>query len=242
MSEVALPFLIFSAALLYSSVGHGGASAYLATMALANVDTHLMRPLVLLLNVMVASISLWSFSRKGWFSWSLFWPLALFSIPFAWLGGSILLPAVIYKKIIALVLIYSAYRLWRPAPLPRSMDNAMKRPVALGIGGGIGFLSGLTGVGGGIFLSPILILKGWSDVKSTSAVAAAFIVVNSISGLLAIHSRQLEFPHGFGFWLVAALAGGIIGSHIGSRMLTPNGLRRTLGIVLAVASIRLFIP
>ena len=242
MPDLALPLLIFVAALLYSSVGHGGASAYLAVMALANVDPHLMRPSVLVLNVMVASISLASFFQQGHFSWSAFWPLALFSIPFAWLGGSVFLPAVVYKRIIALALVFAAYRLWKPLTPGGVKPNRLKQPVAFGLGGGIGFLSGLTGVGGGIFLSPTLILKGWSDVKGASALASAFIVVNSIAGLLAVQSIGLKLPDRFGYWAVAAVAGGAIGSFIGSRKLTPCGLRRMLGVVLAIASVKLLVP
>ena len=239
MNDLLLPLLIFAAALLYSSVGHGGASAYLAVLALANIESSVMRPSILALNVIVASVSFLSFYRRGWFSWSIFWPLALVSMPLAWFGGTLALPEAVYERIIGAALLFAAYRLWRPLSAPGEIATGANRAETFALGSGIGFLSGLTGVGGGIYLSPLLILRGWTSAKTASAVAAAFIVVNSVAGLIAIKPTGL--PAEWKYWAIAALAGGSVGAYLGSRTLTPVALRRTLGVVLAVASIKLLL-
>src|SRR4051812_37818485 len=175
-SEYLLGALIFVAALLYSSVGHGGASGYLAAMALFGLPQGIMRPTALVLNILVASVGTWRFARAGYFRWSSFWPYAVASIPLAFIGGGIVGPTHIYKMLIGIVLIWSAFMLvWRS----RTGDDEPRRQPAiwtrLGIGGGIGLLSGLTGVGGGIFLSPLLLLKRWEKTKTVSGIASAFI-------------------------------------------------------------------
>jgi uncharacterized protein len=238
-NQLLAALFIFVAATLYSSVGHGGASAYLAAMALLGINAVTMRPTILALNVMVATISFASFARRRYFSWELFWPLALASVPCAWLGGSVILPEMIYKKIIGLVLIFAAYRLWKPATAGTVQNATLSRSGAAGLGSGIGFLSGLTGVGGGIFLSPVLILKGWADAKTASAVAAPFIVVNSLAGLLALKSKPHALSPSLGLWAVAAIAGGALGSYLGSKKLGVPGLKRMLAVVLLVASVKL---
>src|SRR5689334_22637245 len=175
------------AAFLYSAVGHGGASAYIAAMAFAGIAPAEMRPVALQLNVLVSAIATYKFWHAGHFRWPLFWPFAIASIPAAYLGGAITLPTTAYKVLVGLVLIYAAWQLWWSARLGEELrpTRVLRISLAMLIGGVLGVLSGLTGVGGGIFLSPLLLLFGWAGTKQTSATSAPFILVNSIAGLAA---------------------------------------------------------
>ena len=175
------------AAFVYASVGHGGASAYIAAMALAGIAPAELRPIALVLNVLVSSIATYKFWRAGHFRWRLLWPFAAVSIPFAYLGGAITLPGNLYKIVVGVVLVYAAWQLWRSGRAGEEMKVVREPaiPLAMAIGAAMGLLSGLTGVGGGIFLSPLLLMLGWAGTKQTSAVAAPFILVNSVAGLAA---------------------------------------------------------
>jgi hypothetical protein len=233
-----LSALVFVAAVLYSMVGHAGASGYLAAMALVGVAPAMMKPIALTLNILVATVGTIQFARAGRFSWPLFWPFALGSVPLAYLGGSLALPVTLYKRVLALVLLYAAYRLLR-TPREAGEPRPVPRPVAVGAGAGIGFLSGMTGVGGGIFLSPLMLLAGWADARRTAAVSVAFILVNSISGLLGHIASVRSLPGEVGVLAGVALAGGFIGSTLGSRRLPNPVLRRLLAVVLVVAAAKL---
>ena len=180
-----LPLLIFAAAILYSSVGHGGASGYLAAMALCGVAPAVMKPTALVLNILVASIATIQFARVGCFSFSLLWPFAVASIPLAFLGGAITLPGSFYRPAVGLMLLFAAYRLVRAPRTSGASPGTRPVPLAgaLASGAGIGLLSGLTGTGGGIFLSPLLIIMNWAETRESAGVSAAFILVNSLSGL-----------------------------------------------------------
>ena len=228
--------LIFLAALLFSSVGHGGASAYLATFALVGMAPESMRPAALCLNVLVASIALYKFYKAGAFDWQLFWPIAIASIPAAFLGGQISLPSNTYKLVVGLCLLYAAWTIYIGANKADEVKlNTVKKPVLIILGAALGFLSGLTGVGGGIFLSPILLYFGWAKTKVVSGVSAAFILVNSISGLLGMLSKSLTLPAGLAYWAIAAVIGGLIGAEYGSRKLTNPTIRKLLALVLVLA-------
>ena len=228
--------LIFLAALLFSSVGHGGASAYLATFALVGMAPESMRPAALCLNVLVASIALYKFYKAGAFDWQLFWPIAIASIPAAFLGGQISLPSNTYKMVVGLCLLYAAWTIYIGANKSDEVKlNTVKKPVLIILGAALGFLSGLTGVGGGIFLSPILLYFGWAKTKVVSGVSAAFILVNSISGLLGMLSKSLTLPAGLAYWAIAAVIGGLIGAEYGSRKLTNPTIRKLLALVLVLA-------
>jgi len=237
MAEVALVVCIFAAAMLYSSVGHGGGSGYLAVMALFSVAPESMRPAALSLNVLVASIGLFRFYRAGAFSWSHLWPFVAASVPCAFLGGMIALPLALFKIVVGIVLLFAAYRLFSNPVSDRSRPVPI--PIALTCGAGIGLLSGLTGVGGGIFLSPLLLLMGWTTTKQTCGVSAAFILANSISGLLGLVTKGASFPYQLPYWTVAAIVGGIIGSELGSKRLDSPTLRRLLAVVLVIAGLKL---
>lgn len=236
-----LAILIFAAALLYSSVGHAGASGYLAAMALFGVAPGVMKPAALLLNIFVALIATWRFSRAGYFSWPLFWPFAASAVPFAFLGGALTLPSQLYKPIVGVVLLFAAYRLFRDSSATGTKTRPVSLPIALASGSGIGLLSGLTGVGGGIFLSPLLLFMRWADVRHTSGVAAPFILANSIAGLLGHLTSVKYIPAPIVWWIPAAVLGGLIGAELGSRRLASPVLRRLLAVVLGIAGGKLIL-
>ena len=234
--------LFFIAALLYSSVGHGGASAYLAVMSLAGLAPESMRPAALILNILVSSITLYKFYRAKAFSWQLLIPLVIASIPCAFLGGLITLPTQIYKPIIGIVLIIAAWQVFSRANLSYEVSTkSVSRPALLGLGAGLGLLSGLTGVGGGIFLSPLLLLLKWAETRVISGVASAFILVNSISGLAGVLTKSPQLPDGMAYWAVAAIAGGLLGSEWGSRRLATPSIRKLLALVLVLAGAKMLI-
>ena len=226
------------AAFLYASVGHGGASAYIAAMAIAGVAPAEMRPIALQLNVLVSAIATIKFHRAGHFRWPLFWPFAVVSVPAAYLGGAITLPGTVYKILVGLVLLYAGWQLWWSARAGEELRPTRRVPVLLAmvIGAALGVLSGLTGVGGGIFLSPILLLSGWAGTKQTSAVAAPFILVNSLAALAAGFVRNPTLPPDYAWWLMAAvLAGGWAGAEYCSRRFANPLIRQVLAVVLAIA-------
>jgi uncharacterized protein len=230
------------AAFGYASVGHGGASAYLAALALAGVAPLEMRPIALLLNILVSSLATWKFYRAGHFHWRLFWPFAIVSIPLAYVGGAITLPGQAYKILVGVVLLYAAWQLWRSGRAGNEMRELREPPLgwALLIGAAMGLLAGLTGVGGGIFLSPLLLMLGWAGTKQTSAVAAPFILVNSIAGFAAIALAK-SAPLASYVWILApaVIIGGWLGAEYGSRRFANPVVRRLLAVVLALAGAKM---
>jgi uncharacterized membrane protein YfcA len=243
MAIATVALLIFAAALLYSSVGQAGASGYLAAMALCGVSAVVMKPTALTLNVLVATIATVQFARAGCFSWPRFWPFAVASTPLAFVGGAVTLPSGYYKPAVGLVLLIAAGRLlWasrRHAASTPTPAKPVPLPGALASGAGIGLLSGLTGTGGGIFLTPLLQFMGWAETRESAGVSAAFILVNSVAGLAGHVSGLAALPGSLPYWAVAAVAGGLIGSGLGSRRLGNRTLRRLLAVVLVVAGLKL---
>jgi uncharacterized protein len=230
------------AAFGYAAVGHGGASAYIAAMALAGIAPAEMRPVALVLNILVSSLGSWKFYRAGFFRWRLFWPFAVVSIPMAYLGGAITLPGQAYKILVGVVLIYAAWQLWRSGKLGEEMRELREPPLvwAMAIGAAMGLLAGLTGVGGGIFLSPLLLMLGWAGTKQTSAVAAPFILVNSIAGLAAgFIAKSAMLPSYVWILAAAVLVGGWLGAEYGSRRFANPVVRRVLAVVLALAGAKM---
>ena len=235
---VLLFFAIGIIALLYSSVGHAGASGYIATMTLFGIAPIVIRPTALVLNILVASIGAFQFWRAGYFSWNLFWPFPLLSIPAAYLGGYLQPSASVLKILIGVVLLLSAARLLvRRSDPPQTFPPS--RPVAIGVGAGLGFLAGLTGTGGGIFLTPVLLFCRWAPIRQAAAVSALFIWVNSVAGLVGYFTKVRTIPS-LGFILAAAaIMGGIIGSHLGSRRFAVRVISLCLATVLIIAGIKL---
>jgi uncharacterized membrane protein YfcA len=250
INTILLPLLIFIAAVLYSSVGHAGASGYLAVMGLFGLPQAIMRPAALALNVFVASIGTYRFWRAGHLPWRLFWPFAALSVPFAFFGGRLRLSDPVYQRALGVMLLLAAANLiWQTISWRRPPMTAIKPPpipVALIVGAGLGLLAGLTGVGGGIFISPLLILARWADPKKTAGISAAFILVNSVAGLAGqIHSGQFKpgqtLSVEFLTWAIAAAAGGLIGSALGAKKLGHTPLRRVLAAVLVIAGAKMLI-
>ncbi|MEK7782234.1 MAG: sulfite exporter TauE/SafE family protein [Verrucomicrobiota bacterium] len=236
-----LTLLIFTAALLYSSVGHAGASGYLAAMALFGLAPAVMKPTALVLNLLVGTVGTIRFATAGHFDWKLFAPFAALSVPMAFLGGMMKLPIGTYKMVLGSVLLFAAWRLVvKPKPNAGEL-NPVSVPRALIFGAGLGLLSGLTGVGGGIFLSPLLLFLGWADVRKTAGVSVAFILVNSAAGLLGHLASVKNVPPEIVWWAPAALLGGIIGAELGSRRLAPITMRRLLSVVLIVAGVKMLL-
>lgn len=235
----ALIGMIFVAAVMYSSVGHAGASGYLAAMALVDVTPEVMRPAALALNILVASIGAMSFHRAGCFAWPTFWPFALGSIPLAFIGGAIHLPVHVFRPLLGVVLLAAAVRMIVRASSSGDDADPTRPPragVAVAAGATIGLLSGLTGTGGGIFLSPLMLVMRWAPMRQVAGVSVMFILVNSFAGLAGnVSSVRLLPPATIG-WAVAAVAGGTIGARLGSRKLAPKSLRLILAVVLLIAS------
>lgn len=235
-------FLIVGA--LYAAVGHAGASGYLAVMALMSVDAAVMRPTALSINILVATIAFVQFARAGHFRWGLFWPFAAASTPAAFLGGLVQLPTHALKVAIGVVLLLTAARMayvaWRPPTAARE-PRPLNLPAMLAVGAVLGLVAGLTGTGGGIFLSPVLLLMRWADPKRTAATASLFILVNSVAGVAGVVADGWSPPAYI--WLLAACAaaGGVIGATLGSRRATPRGLNLALAAVLAIAGAKLML-
>jgi hypothetical protein len=245
MHDIAMTGIyFFFIALLYSTVGHAGASGYLATMALLSFPPAVMKPTALALNIIVALITTIRFHQAGHFSWRLFWPFALASVPLAYLGGGMAMDATIYKILVGIALVFAALHLMLRSTVAADDPGRVAYPgiaASLAVGGGIGFLSGLTGVGGGIFLSPVLIVLHWAGLRRTAAVAAAFILLNSISGLAGYIQKGGAFPDHIAFWSVAVISGGFIGSTLGATRFNSPVLRVLLGVMLAFAGVKLVV-
>lgn len=229
---------ILVVAFLYSSVGHAGASGYIAVMTLFGFEPSMIRPVALVLNILVASIGTAQFVRAGHFSWKLFWPFGLPAVPLAFLGGFLTLPTRPFKILVGVVLLVSAgWFFFKPGP-----DGATKapaKPVAMGTGGFLGFLAGLTGTGGGVFLTPALIVLKWAPTKVAAATSVMFILLNSVAGLAGNVSATRSFPT-FAIALAGvAVAGGTLGSYLGSRRLDVTVVKRLLAVVLVIAGIKL---
>jgi hypothetical protein len=227
-------------AFLYASVGHGGASGYLALMALFSFTPETMKPTALVLNLFVAGIAFYHYYKAGHFSMKLFIPFAITSIPLAFLGGLIEIDAHIYKKILALLLIFAILKMMNVFGKESTQLKDLKLWQGLVIGGIIGFFSGLIGIGGGIILTPVILLLHWGNMKEAAAVSALFIWVNSASGLLGQFTSGVTLSSQTLVLVAIALVGGFFGSYYGSRKFNNQHLRYLLAFVLSIASAKLF--
>jgi uncharacterized protein len=242
--EILIILAIFVVAILYSSVGHGGASGYLAVMALLAVSPSVTRPTALILNLFVASIAFIQFFRAGHFDWRVFTPFAAASVPMAFIGGMIQIPTTVYRIILGSVLMLAAIRLAIDLKSDREKSRAPKIWLTLSIGAALGFVSGLIGIGGGIFLTPTLLLMNWTETKRAAGVSALFIFVNSAAGLLGNwllgeDTQLANLPPPVWFWIGAAVVGGSLGSTLGSYHFNWLTLRRVLAIGLLLAGAKL---
>lgn len=239
-----LAAFFFVAALLYASVGHAGASAYLAIMALSGVAPDVARPTALALNIVVATLVTFRFWRGGYISGRALLPFLIGSVPLAFLGGSLPVAPALYKKLVGIVLLLAAVGMALTARRAAEADTGRAQPhvptmPAVGIGAAIGLLSGLTGTGGGIFLSPVLLFAGWAETRAASGLAAPFILGNSIAGLAGNFSRLASLPSTLPLWIGAVVIGAVIGSELGNRRARTLLLRRALSVVLVIAGFKL---
>jgi uncharacterized membrane protein YfcA len=230
---------MFAGAMLYTSVGHAGASAYIALMALFGLAPAVMRPTALTLNILVAGFTSFRYLRADLFRWRTLWPFLLGAIPFALIGGAVQLPGQFYRPLVGAILLIAGIRFLWPTEL-KTNQEPRDVPVIAGIalGAVIGLLSGLTGTGGGIFLSPILLFAGWSDTRTASGVAAVFILCNSVAGLLGNVAIVKSLPADIPIYAVAVLAGAIMGTTFGMKFGVPVILK-ALGAVLIIAGCKL---
>jgi uncharacterized protein len=239
---VAVALLFALAALLYSSVGHGGASAYLGIMALAGIEPLVMRPTALVLNIVVGSVAAYRFHRAGQVELRALAPLLLGAVPLAFLGGAVVLPATAYKLLVGAVLLVAASRLWvTAARVDDDRPTAVPLWAAVPLGGSLGLLAGLTGTGGAIFLTPALLFLGWAGPRRAAGLSAGFVVANSVAGLLGNVAAVGQVPSALGLWLPAVLVGALLGTELGVRRLSQVGLRRALAVVLVVAGLKLIL-
>lgn len=241
-SEIFFLIIIVIVAFLYASVGHGGASGYLALMVLFGVNAIEMKPSALVLNIFVSAISFYHFYKNGFFKFKLLMPFIITSIPLSFLGAKIHIDAHIYKVILAICLFIAILRL---VGFTGNTDEKENVPInliaALLIGGIIGFISGMIGIGGGILLSPVLLLLNWSTIKESAAVSAAFIFLNSISGIFGAFSSLNQISSQIYLWAMAGILGGTLGAYYGSKHFNSKVLKYILSIVLIFACIKLVI-
>lgn len=243
--SLVLAGLFFVAATLYASVGHAGASAYLAAMALVGLPPAVMRPTALVLNLFVATIVVLRFAAAGHLPWRSLLPLVAGSIPAAYLGGSIELPSEVYRPLVAIVLLAGAWRLATARATASEDESRPGVPIVAGVaaGAGIGLLAGLTGTGGGIFLTPLLVLAAWTGTRDAAGLSGAFILANSISGLAGLAGSGLDLPPDLPLWVASVVSGGLIGSWVGAHRFSILNLRRALAFVLVLAAAKLvFLP
>jgi len=240
---VVVAVLFAAVAVLYSSVGHAGASGYLAVMGLAGVEPGLMRPTALVLNILVASIVVVRFARAGQIDWRALLPFVVASVPLAFLGGLIVLPGAVYKPLVGVVLLVAAVRFFTTAGRSADDERTVRVPAvpAMGIGGGIGLVSGLTGTGGGIFLTPLLLIVGWAGARQAAGLSSGFILANSLAGLAGNVASVGIMPGTLAIWLPAVAVGGLVGSQLGARRLGPPAIRRALALVLVLAALKLIL-
>ncbi len=247
VTVIALAAAILILAVLYSAVGHAGASGYLAAMAIVTtMPQDQMKAIALTLNICVGIIGAFHFIREGHFKWSLFWPFAVGATPLAFVGGLWTLPAIIFQPLIGLVLLYAALMLVSTIRSQQSCKETPvrtmpSRPVALVCGGGLGLLAGLTGTGGGIFLSPLLMLTHWATPQRTAAASIVFVLVNSIAGLGGVVASDPSLPASLPIYIAVAVIGGFIGSRLGARKLPGDWIRLLLACVLIIAAIKMFL-
>jgi len=227
---------------LYSSVGHGGASGYIAILALFSIAPETIRPVALSLNVIVAGLATYRFSKAGYVDWKSVFPILLVSMPFAYLGGGIALPSEVYRPILGGLLIFSAsYLIWQSLRTEQSFENVNKRvPLAGSVfsGGAIGFVSGLSGIGGGVLLSPFFLMSRWAGARQTAGIAAVFILANSLAGLAGHYAAIKSMPPQLLLWAGMVFIGSLVGTSLGVRRLPVKPLIWLLSIAILISGLK----
>ena len=238
--QIGILVLLFIVAFFYSMVGHGGASGYIAVLTLIGVSSLLVKPSALLLNIFVSAIAFYQYYRNGHFRWKLFYPFAVLSVPMAYAGSFINLDPTWYKRILGVCLLFAILKILGVFNR-KEITPTKQLPLVIGLinGAVLGFVSGMIGIGGGIILSPIILLFNWGDLKETSAVSALFILVNSISGMIGLLRQEVSWPPYIFLWLVVDVAGGFLGAYYGSKRATNTMLKNILAVVLFFAALKL---
>lgn len=234
-----LPILIALVACLYSSVGHGGASGYLAVLALTTMAAKSTSATALTLNLIVATIAFVAFRQADYFSWKLTWPFIVGAAPFALIGSLWRIPDRAYYLLVGIIVLCAGLKLLATSK-GEANDQAVAPPspwIGIAVGAAVGLLSGVVGIGGGIFLSPIIVLSKWADAKVCSATSAIFIVSNSAIGLWTRAQQGIQYPESIVWLLIGGAAGSLAGSWMGAHQFDRDRVRRYLGIVLVLASI-----
>lgn len=231
--------LLFIVAFIYASVGHGGASGYLALMAIFSVSPDFMRSSALMLNIVVSLIAFYQFYKKGFFKWSVFQPFAIASIPAAYIGAQLDVDPFLYKKVLGIFLLFPAFRLLGLFGFSELERRPNVRWLSLLVGALIGFFSGMIGIGGGVLLSPILLLLGWVTAKQAAGISALFIFVNSVAGLVGFFVQGVDVDSMLILWVFVAFVGGYLGSRYTTLNMGEKSLKRFLAVTLLLASIKL---
>jgi uncharacterized membrane protein YfcA len=237
-TNLAIAACLLLGAVLYTSVGHAGSSAYIAVMTLFNLQASVIKPTALTLNIAVSAYASWRYIRNKFFDKKLFFVLSAGAIPAAFIGGHINLPSEVYKPIVGVLLILSGLRFIFLAAAQDKKIKPVNYLLAIVMGSSIGFLAGITGTGGGIFLSPLIIWLGWNHVKQASGTVAAFIFVNSVAGLLGNYKSTSSLPETLPLFLGAVIIGALIGTRLGISRFSSVGVKRALGLVLIIAGLK----
>lgn len=224
-------------AFLYASVGHGGASGYLAVLAIFAVAPEVMKQTALVLNLGVSLLAFYQFYRQKYFRFELFWPFALTSVPMSYLGAQFVLSDANYKRILGICLVIAIVRML--ATFKSDEQRSVSLPLALIFGAVIGLFSGMIGIGGGILLSPILLLMRWASLKEAAAISALFIFVNSVAGLFGL-KNGIHVDQTLVFWITSALVGGMFGARWGAQIASNKAVKWVLALVLLIASVKLW--
>jgi uncharacterized protein len=238
-TEIFIPLLLLLVAFLYASVGHGGASGYIAVLTLFSIPLQVYKPVVLVLNIIIASIAFIQFYRAGYFKWNLAWPFLITSIPCAYIGSQFKTSEHVYNLILGIALVFPVIRLLMSTPKEKKETKELYLPAALLWGAIIGLASGFLNIGGGIFLSPVIILLAYGNTKDAAAVSSLFIVCNSGAGLAAAGLSSNSFTNTSYMWIAAAVVGGLAGAYLGSHKFKLTTVRYILSAVLCIAAVKL---
>ncbi len=241
MPDILLPIAFAIVALLYASAGQAGGTGYVAVMGVLGLAPDVIKPAALALNVLVASIACWRFHRVGLLTWRTCYPFAVLGAPFSLLGGATNLPAAIYQPIVGALLLMAALQMLLSTRGRADREAAAEPPFirSLIVGGCIGYVSGITGVGGGIFLAPLVLALGWIGTRQAAGASAAFNLLNSATALAGVWATMPALPSELPVWLLSVGLGGFIGSWLGARHLPPKAMRLVLATLLLAAGVRM---